>query len=125
MSDVGALARVRHIKDSIGVIKGGLSGKTLSAVHADRLMWSGFERQLEVISEASRAVPAEWKSAFGPDIDWHGIANLGNLLRHAYHRANVITLWAIYENDLDPLEAAIDAMLAAHEPATPPRSPSS
>ena len=30
------------------------------------------------------------------------------------------TLWAIYENDLDPLEAAIDAMLAAHAPKDPP-----
>jgi hypothetical protein len=25
-------------------------------------------------------------------------------------------LWSVYLNDLDPLEAAIDAMLAAHAP---------
>ena len=48
---------------------------------------------------------------------------LGNLLRHVYHHASVPILWAIYTNDLDPLEAAIDAMLAAHASPRPPATP--
>lgn len=43
-------------------------------------------------------------------------ADLGNHLRHAYHRTDIGALWSIYEDDLDPLEAAVDAMLAAHDP---------
>jgi uncharacterized protein with HEPN domain len=42
------------------------------------------------------------------------VANLGNVLRHAYEQVNVDVLWSIYTDDLDPLEAAIDAILAAH-----------
>lgn len=110
-----AVARLRHIKASIAVIKLGLAGQSLdSLLQIDKLRWSGFERQLEIISEASRNIPPEWKAEFGPHLDWQGMASLGNLLRHSYHHSNATVLWSIYLNDLDPLEAAIDRMLAAH-----------
>jgi uncharacterized protein with HEPN domain len=109
------IERARHIKVSIEVIRGGLKGKSLDEVAGDRMLWGGYERQLMVISEASRHLPDVWKTAYGAEIDWRQIADAGNALRHAYHRMNVATLWSIYENDLDPLEAAVDAMLAAHD----------
>jgi len=66
------------------------------------------------VSEASRNIPDKWKNELGEGIPWRQIAGLGNLLRHAYDQVNAEVFWQIYENDLDPLEAAIDAMLAAH-----------
>lgn len=45
---------------------------------------------------------------------WPEIAHLGDRMRHAHHRVEAPILWSIYLNDLDPLEAAIDRMLAAH-----------
>jgi len=106
--------RARHIKDSIAIIRDGLGGNSLDEASANRMMWGGYERQLMIISEASRHLPDEWKVAYGRGTDWRQIADAGNALRHAYHHMNVAALWSIYENDLDPLEAAIDAMLAAH-----------
>ena len=67
-----------------------------------------------VISEAARNIPDEWKRSFGPSIDWRGVEDLGNRLRHVYQHTSMTILWSIYEHDLDPLEAAIDRMIAAH-----------
>jgi len=109
-----AVGRALHIKTAIGVIRAGLVGQTLETMQLDALRWAGFERQLEIISEASRRIPTDWKSQYGPGIDWPGMAALGNLLRHSYHHANATVLWSIYARDLDPLEAAIDRMLIDH-----------
>ena len=87
----------------------------LDVARASGLTWSGFLYELLIISEASRHLPDAWKSQFGPTIDWRQIADLGNRLRHGYHRNEATILWSIYLNDLDPLEAAIDRMLAAHD----------
>jgi uncharacterized protein with HEPN domain len=69
---------------------------------------------LLIISEAARSVPPGWKEEHGGSINWRGLEDLGNRLRHVYQHMNTAILWSIYEHDLDPLEAAIDAMLAAY-----------
>lgn len=67
----------------------------------------------------------EWREAYGHDIAWHKIFAIGNILRHVYRDIDHMILWEIYTDHLDPVEAAIDAMIAAHGPIPrpPPRSP--
>jgi uncharacterized protein with HEPN domain len=119
---VAALDRARHIKESIAAIRAELRHRDLGSLLAHPLHWAGFKYLLLTISEAARNLPPDWQQEFGPDIEWQQIADLGNILRHAYHTANVATLWNVYVTDLDPLEAAIDAMLAANAPTPPPPS---
>ncbi len=64
------------------------------------------ERLLEVISEASRSIPDDVK-ANSPNINWRGLADLGNWLRHAYHQTDADLLWDMVKNDLPPLEMFI------------------
>jgi uncharacterized protein with HEPN domain len=90
-----------------------LNGKSPSQVDGDLFARAALERFLEIISEASRHLPHAWK-ADHPEIPWRRIADIGNVMRHAYSAVDLSILWAIYERDLGPLEAAIDAMLAAH-----------
>jgi len=106
--------RLNHIKLAIATIRDGLTGTELDALAAHPLLSAGFRYELLVISEASRSLPEAWKQEFGPDIAWRRLEDLGNRLRHGYHDVNNTLLWSIYENDLDPLEAAIDRMLATH-----------
>jgi uncharacterized protein with HEPN domain len=68
------------------------------------------ERLLEVISEASRHVPAEAK-AKEPGINWRRLADLGNRLRHAYHQTDADLLWAMIENDLEPLDKFVQQII--------------
>ena len=73
---------------------------------------AAFERFLEILGEASRHVPDDWKLKHGPNIPWRRVADLANHIRHAYHLLDAKVPWSIYEDDLVTLELAIDDMLA-------------
>ena len=111
-----ALDRLAHIRERIALIRALLADTTYEAAYADPTRWAAYERHLEVISEASKSIPDAWKVEGGAAIAWPKVIGLGSLLRHAYQHASGPILWDIYINDLDPLEAAIDAMLAANPP---------
>jgi len=81
----------------------------------DRATRAAFERFLEILSEASRHIPDEWKGEFN-QIPWRQVADLGNFIRHVYHRIDLEVLWSIYENDIGSLEAVIDELIARAKP---------
>ncbi len=108
-----AVQALSDIKQGIVEIRLFLAGTTFDELRSDRKTQLAFERLLEIVSEASRFIPQEWKAA-NPDVPWRNVRDFGNHLRHAYQKVDLKLLWAIYADDLDPLEAAIDAMLAAH-----------
>ena len=109
------LVRLRHIKDSIRDIRDLLEGRSEGEIAQDKPTRLALERLFEILSEASRHIPPEWRASLGGNVPWPKIAGVGNILRHTYDRVELSILWTVYENDLDPLEAAIDAMLAAHD----------
>ena len=111
-----ALDRLTHIRERIALIRDLLAGRTYESAIGDLNLWASFERHIEVISEASKSIPEEWKQAQGRTIPWKKVTGIGNLLRHAYHHISGPILWTIYTDDLDTLEAAIDRMLAANPP---------
>ena len=61
------------------------------------------ERMLEIISEASRRISADLKSK-APQLPWQKIADLGNRLRHEYHRIDEVALYKIATENLNDLE---------------------
>lgn len=107
-----AYDRLVHMRDRIGLIMELWRGWSSADAVADQTRWAAFERHLEVISEASRDLPAEWKVRHGEHIPCTKVSGLGNLLRHVYHRLDGHILWDIYENDLAELEQSIVAMLS-------------
>lgn len=56
---------------------------------------AALERFLEIISEASRYIPAEFK-AKNPQIPWRKVVDFGNVLRHGYHAVRIDLPWALY-----------------------------
>lgn len=80
----------------------------------DRIMTRALERCFEIVSEASRRIPDEWKGEY-PHIPWPQIAALGNRLRHNYDVVELATLLVIIEDDLPPLAEAVASMIAAHD----------
>jgi uncharacterized protein with HEPN domain len=92
-----------------------LAGKSLQQAGSDVVVRAAFERFLEIISEPSRHLPDGWKMQFGAQVPWRQVADLGNVLRHAYEQASFKALWSIYQHDLDPLSLAVDAMLLAYD----------
>jgi uncharacterized protein with HEPN domain len=108
--------RLRHIKDGISSIRALLDGRTKEELVGLPHVRAALERYLEIISEASRHIPADWKNGCGANVPWWEVAAFGNIVRHAYDQVDVAVLWSVYANDLDLLESAIDAMLAVRGP---------
>jgi uncharacterized protein with HEPN domain len=99
--------RLEHIATAISNIRKITTGQTRESFADDLVTRLAVERLLEVISEASRHLPAEAKAA-DPGIRWRSLADLGNRLRHAYHETDASLLWAMIENDLEPLRRFIE-----------------
>lgn len=98
--------RFEHIETAIGNIRKITNGHTRESFANNLVVRLAVERLLEVISEASRHIPAEAK-AQEPSIHWRRLADLGNRLRHAYHETDAGLLWEMIEHDLEPLNKFI------------------
>jgi uncharacterized protein with HEPN domain len=106
--------RLRHVLDAIENINRILEGKTYDEFIADRILRAATERLLEIISEASRRIPAGVKSR-EREIPWQRVADLGNILRHAYHNTNPDIIWQIAKNELAPLQTFAEKVMREDE----------
>jgi uncharacterized protein with HEPN domain len=102
---------LEHIHESIAIIERRVSGRTLEDFAADDALRDGIERRIEIISEASRRLPPEIKARY-PDLPWSAIAAIGKVLRHEYCGLELDVIWRVATQDLKPLGAAVDALLA-------------
>jgi uncharacterized protein with HEPN domain len=68
------------------------------------------EHALLTIAEAAKHLPAEMKAG-RPEVEWHKIHALGNLLRHEYRHIDPEILWSIVTEHLDALDGAAAALL--------------
>lgn len=102
--------RLAHILTAIEHIRALLRNRSRAEFAADLTLRMAVERLFEIISEASRFIPEDMKVK-EKDIAWQRMADLGNWLRHAYHRIDADTLWNIVENDLDPLKRFVERVV--------------
>jgi uncharacterized protein with HEPN domain len=107
--------RIGHILDATDKIGTAVAGRTLDNFAKDIFMRLAVERLLQVVSEASRFIPDDIK-AKNPTINWRGLADLGNWLRHAYHRTDADLMWEMIEHDLPPLETFIRTIAEEQKP---------
>ena len=76
-----------------------LGDTPLAAFEADWQMQWIVERGVEIISEASRHLPAELKARH-PEIPWRNVAGVGNVLRHEYGEVAATVMWRIVRERL-------------------------
>ena len=65
-----------------------------SRMRDDRLFRSAVERELFLMGEAAKALPADWLARH-PDVDWRGMMRMRDLLAHAYFHVDPEVLWEI------------------------------
>jgi len=98
---------VRHILEAIENIGADTAGYDFEKFRRDRRARQLVERNLEILSEASRRLPDELKEHEAA-IPWQAIAGIGNVLRHDYHETYPTVLWDTCKKDLEPLKQAVE-----------------
>jgi uncharacterized protein with HEPN domain len=106
--------RVWHILEAIQDIERALSNKTYDEFVADRLLRAAVERLVEIVCEATRRIPDEVQRT-EPAIAWQKVIDFGNRLRHAYHVVDAAIVWQIVRNDLPPMKAFAQRIIAESE----------
>jgi uncharacterized protein with HEPN domain len=96
----------RHILEAIANIETDTAGCDFETFRLDRRARQLVERNLEILSEASRRLPKDLKDQ-GTQIPWRAIAGIGNVLRHDYHDTYPTVLWDTCKKDLTPLKEAV------------------
>lgn len=93
-----AIARIRVIK-----VRGDLT--------RDVILYDAALRNLQTLSEATQRLPDDLKAGC-PDIPWRAISGFRNILVHNYlGEIDPLTVSTVIEQQLNPLESCIRAML--------------
>lgn len=88
-----------------------LEGVTEHAFLENDQLQYAVERSLQIVSEASRHIGPEIKSAH-PGVDWRALANFGNLSRHGYDEVEIPLIYEIATTRLKPLKVACEQLYA-------------
>lgn len=96
---------IRHILEAIANIETDTAEHDFERFRLDRRARQLVERNLEILSEASRRLPNHLKEQEA-HIPWRAIAGIGNVLRHDYHDTYPTVLWDTCKKDLTPLKDA-------------------
>ncbi len=102
---------IGHILEAIAYIEEDTAQLEFNRFRRDRRVRQLVERNLEILSEASRRLPEALKEQ-EPHIPWRAIAGIGNVLRHEYHETYPTVLWETCQKDLKPLAEAVKRIAA-------------
>jgi uncharacterized protein with HEPN domain len=102
---------LHDILEAIARIEEITQGKTFSDFENSwQLRWL-VQRAIEIISEASRAIPGDLTKR-RPEIPWSSVAGIGNVLRHEYSGLSDRIIWNVVIDELPRLKAAVEAIAA-------------
>jgi uncharacterized protein with HEPN domain len=83
---------------------------SLPAITQDWKLASAFEREMEILGEAVKRLPATLLAQY-PEIPWKQIAGTRDRLSHGYDETDHTILWDAAQNDLAPLIIAVEKIL--------------
>lgn len=87
------------------------AGRDREALTVDEQLSLALQRLIEILGEAAKKVSEPTRSQ-AADIPWRAIAGMRNRLIHAYFDVDLDILWNTVVEDLPPLIAALEALLA-------------
>lgn len=110
MPSKNPVQRLQDIADNIQAIQEFTSGMNVDHFLSSRQTIYAVTRALEIISEASRRLPDDFKTRY-PELDWPAIAAAGNVYRHEYETVDDALVWHTAKHSLAALDAAVKAEL--------------
>ena len=78
----------------------------------DPTLCRAFVRSLEIIGEASKKIPADFRNSH-PEIDWRGMAGMRDRLIHDYFGVDYELVWDVVRNRVPELRRQLATILKA------------
>lgn len=101
--------KLQDIQDAISAIfKYTKYGR--QAYDESELIQTWIIRHLEIIGEAARAIPQNFKNEH-PDIAWKQINGMRTVIVHMYFGVDLDIVWEVAEKDLEVLQKSIQPFL--------------
>lgn len=97
---------LKHILDEITFLEQEVNNYTEDQFMRDELKQRAFARSVEIIGEAVKMVPDDFRSHF-PEIDWKSFAGLRDKLIHHYFGVDYAIVWDVVINELPDLKQKI------------------
>jgi len=102
--------RLGHIRDEITNLLPLFTGVDYPTFASSYSMARTTERAILIIAEAAKTLPADLTARY-PEIEWHAIRGIGNILRHRYERVETEVLWQVVIRSLPQLAPVIERMI--------------
>ncbi|NOZ76838.1 MAG: DUF86 domain-containing protein [Euryarchaeota archaeon] len=101
---------ITDMLEAIEKIQRYTAGQTLEGFAENDILVDAVVRNLEVIGEAAKYIPAEWRKRY-PAIDWRRVVGFRNIVIHTYFAVDVGAVWTIATRQLDELKQVLTQML--------------
>jgi len=105
--------RLRDILEAIAAIDR-YTSRDKKAFEKDELLQGWFLRHLQIIGEAARALPEDAR-ALAPDVPWHKILGMRNVLVHGDFEIDTDIVWDAATRDVPALKPAVEHLLRTLE----------
>ena len=109
---------IHHMLDHAAEALEMTQGRSRADLDTDRMLNLSLVRLMEVLGEASRRVPPDFRSRY-PNAPWRQTSDLRNRLIHAYDEVDFDTLWEIIRDEVPPLIEQLEAILDENGRLTP------
>lgn len=110
--EIDALARVQHMLDYAREAEDMAQGRVRADLDTDRMFNLALVRLVEVVGEAASHVEGDFR-ALHPQAPWRDIVATRNRLIHEYYQVDLNRIWRIVQDDIPPLIAQLESIIAA------------
>lgn len=93
----------KHVLDEVNFLERESTNTTEEQFLYDEVKQRAFARSLEIIGEAVKMVPDDFRSQH-PEIDWKSFAGLRDKLIHHYFGIDYAIVWDVVKNELPNLK---------------------
>lgn len=102
--------RIADIHQCILKIRRFTKGYSFDDFQGDEKTIDSVLRNLEIIGEAARQVPADIRERY-PELPWSEMTTMRNIVIHQYHGVNLNIIWQTVKEDLPPLASQLKRIL--------------